>query len=117
MPGSESLEEKVERLEYYIDLLRDYIVDQEKFILWDWAIANRLNRQEVRSILDFSKSINNQIKENSPPDFVNYVEGIQAILKTRIDLNVDEKFVIQLLKRISNMGMLSSLTNHYLKSE
>lgn len=48
----ETFEQKVARLEYNIDLLRDVIADQEKFIFWDWVIAHRLNEQEVRGSID-----------------------------------------------------------------
>lgn len=118
MSKHESLEEKVERLEYYIDLLRDFIVDQEHFMLWDWAISNRLNQHQVRSIIDFSKSFNEQIKTSgTQPELIEYTKGIQTILQVRSDLNVNEKFTIQLLKRISNMGIFAPLTSHYLKAE
>jgi hypothetical protein len=115
--NGESLEEKVERLEYYIDLLRDYIVDQEQFILWDWAIANRLNRDEVRSIIDISKAFNKQIQSSEQlPQLNDFIKEIKRILSSRSDITVNEKFTIQLLKRISNMGMFQHLTHHFLKA-
>jgi len=62
----ETFEQKVARLEYNIDLLRDVIADQEKFIFWDWVIAHRLNEQEVRGSID---KFNERIK--GPPMFMN----------------------------------------------
>lgn len=82
---NKSLEEKIDRLEYYIDLLRDYIVDQEKFILWEWAISNRLNRDEVRSIIEIPKVYNQRIKK------------LQTIKKTRNFLNLFLKLIKYLL--------------------
>ena len=114
----ESLEEKVERLEYYIDLLRDYIVDQEHFIFWDWAISHRLNREEVRAIIDIAKSYNQKLTQ-SPEDHPDLLldaltEEIGKILTRRrsdVSFEVDRKFVLQLINRLSKMGICSRLAD------
>lgn len=62
----ETFEQKVARLEYNIDLLRDVLADQEKFIFWDWVIAHRLNEQKVRGSID---KFNERIK--GPPMLMN----------------------------------------------
>lgn len=83
---NKSLEEKIDKLKYYIDLLRDYIVDQEKFILWEWAISNRLNRDEVRSIIEIPKVYNQRIKEaandQENPKFFEFISEIDKVLVT-----------------------------------
>ncbi|WP_148302498.1 DUF1878 family protein [Caldalkalibacillus mannanilyticus] len=42
----ETLEQKVERLEYYINLLREFSLDPETYVLWDWIIAERLDEKQ-----------------------------------------------------------------------
>src|SRR5690606_22970292 len=84
------LEEKVSRLEYYIDLLRDYATDPETFLLWDWAISKRLNREQVRGIISKSQEFNKRIKESdNPPKFEEYRAEIEKILLLQADFKIE----------------------------
>ncbi|GFR37040.1 hypothetical protein PRECH8_03360 [Insulibacter thermoxylanivorax] len=121
---SETLEEKVERLEYYIDLLRDYIVDQEHFIFWDWAISHRLNREEVRAIIDVAKEYNMKLlhsnEDNQDLSLEAFTEEIKKILTVRrsdASFEVDKKFVLQMIRRLSNMKICNQLADFYLKGK
>lgn len=114
------LEEKVNRLEYYIDLLRDYATDPETFLLWDWAISRRLTHEQVRKIISKSQEFNKRIKESdNVPKFAEYRTEIEKILLLQPDLviEVDDNLILQLLKRISNMGMMPVLTKYYLQDD
>ncbi len=72
------LEDTVNRLEYYIDLLRDYATDPETFLLWDWAISKRLNREQVRKIISKSQEFNKRIKElDNAPKFAEFRTEIE----------------------------------------
>lgn len=104
---SESLEDKVVRLEYYIDLLPDYIVDQEQFILWDWAISHRLNREEVRAIIDIAKVYNMKLMHSTEDNhdlslnaFTAEIEKILISRRSDVSFEVDKKFVLQMIKRL-----------------
>ncbi|WP_028563465.1 hypothetical protein [Paenibacillus pinihumi] len=114
------LEDTVNRLEYYIDLLRDYATDPETFLLWDWAISKRLNREQVRKIISKSQEFNKRIKElDNAPKFAEFRTEIEKILLLQPDLEieVDDNLILQLLKRISNMGMMLELTKYYLQDD
>lgn len=121
---SESLEDKVERLEFYIDLLRDFIVDQEHFMFWDWAISHRLNREEVRAIIDIAKVYNKKLmhatEDHQDVSLHAFTAEIKKILTSRrsdVSFEVDEQFVLQMVKRLANLKICNQLADFYLKGQ
>lgn len=115
----ESLEQKVERLEFYIDILRSYIANPEVFILWDWSIANRFNRPQVYALIDLVKRYNQEFIENSSNNDVrninNFIYDVDCILINKVeDFQVDQEFVFSLLRRTSKMGIGKEITAFFL---
>ncbi|GAC42569.1 DUF1878 family protein [Paenibacillus popilliae] len=99
--NQELLEERVERLEYYINLLRNctFVIESdnlERFMLWDWVMSHRLNRQEVDSILDYVKSIAKQMKESDHEDDYPTVEQFATTIKSMVyqELRDDQKIIV-----------------------
>ncbi|MBZ9626017.1 DUF1878 family protein [Clostridium sp. FP2] len=113
----ESPEEKVERIEYYINLMRDYVLDTEKFQFWDWAMSKRLNEFEVRKIIDITKIYNNKLYEEKTPDFEEYCSKIKNILNwaNRPDYKepVNESFIISMLGCLKKL-MFRNLIDFFL---
>ncbi|BBW97169.1 DUF1878 family protein [Geobacillus sp. FSL W8-0032] len=102
----ESLEQRVERLEFYIDLLRDFAVDPETFAIWDWVISRKLNKSQVDRLMKTAKEFNQAIKianenGNQPPKFEEFSRKIIEIVHFEDD-PADEETVLQFLKRIKN---------------
>ncbi|MED4919240.1 DUF1878 family protein [Geobacillus thermodenitrificans] len=102
----ESLEQRVERLELYIDLLRDFAVDPETFAIWDWVISRKLNKSQVDRLMKTAREFNQAIKianENGsqPPRFEEFSQKIIEIVHLE-DNPADEQTVLQFLKRIKH---------------
>lgn len=122
----ETLEQKVERLEYYIDLLRDYIVDQDRFVLWDWAMAHRLNETEIRGIMKVTKEFNSRMQTvdsvTEYPDFDDYCEAINNLIDLEskpegYKQTLNQKTILQMLNRLSKMGLFNNVSSYYLKTK
>jgi hypothetical protein len=54
LTGSSS-ELELERLELYINLLRQIAINPDEYRLWDWIIVNRLNTQQHNDLMDILK--------------------------------------------------------------
>ncbi|CAH1201193.1 DUF1878 family protein [Paenibacillus sp. JJ-223] len=117
MPN-ESLEEKVERLELYVTLLRQIAVDPEEYRLWDWVIANQLNVDQYNSIKEVLKSCvraHLAAKEDPSvkiPSFEELVEKLVPVLSPNPRI-AHEKGVLELLRNAVRMTPYLSL-KHYL---
>lgn len=119
--SNETLEEKVERLEYYIHQLRDYIVAPDRFRLWDWSMSHRLNQVETRGLIDLAKEFNQKMKEISEEDYSTIDE-----LKSRVSdivyqdsregfqVIVDNTFLTQYLEALVQFGPFKIFTTYYL---
>ncbi|MCP3776576.1 hypothetical protein NLX71_25355 [Paenibacillus sp. MZ04-78.2] len=52
------LEQKVAQLEFYINLLREFTVAPEAFVLWDFIMSEQLNEQQTDEMMKvFSKHV------------------------------------------------------------
>lgn len=47
----EDLQKKVERLEYYMTLMRDMVADIESYALWDYIMGEQLNEEQANELL------------------------------------------------------------------
>lgn len=109
--NKEPIEEKVERLEYYINLMRDYALDPETFRFWDWVISKKLNQEEVRNIIDITKNFNEKYRNNEDIKFEEYLIKIKEILKWK---NREE--YIEPINEFFMKNMLNSLKNLMFKN-
>ncbi|ADY55513.1 hypothetical protein Sgly_1195 [Syntrophobotulus glycolicus DSM 8271] len=48
----EDLVKKVERLEFYIQLLRDFAVEPEAFVLWDYVMTEELDGEQTNRLMN-----------------------------------------------------------------
>ena len=116
----EPLAEKVDRIEYYTDLLRDYATAPEKFAFWDWIMSHKLNREEAYTIIDTFKLYDRKLKDNLQSEVPTLdeialeIDKILAIKRTTYTVN--NRLVIQMLKLISNL-MFKRLYNHFSSNE
>ncbi|CAM4460816.1 DUF1878 family protein [Paenibacillus xylanexedens] len=116
MPN-ESLEEKVERLELYITLLRQIAVDPEEYRLWDWVIANELNVDQYNSIKNVLKLCvrANLAAEKDPsvkiPTLEELVDDLVPILSPNPRI-AHTKGVIELLRNAVKMTPYLSLQKY-----
>ncbi|AZK48249.1 DUF1878 family protein [Paenibacillus lentus] len=102
----ESLEEKVQRLELYVNLLRQITLEPEQYRLWDWIIANGLNGEqfnEIKSILkkyvlllqheqvpqptSFDDMANELIHVLSPNEYLANRRGVKQAAKKSIKMS------------------------------
>ena len=105
--NKEPIEEKVERLEYYINLMRDYALDPETFRFWDWVISKKLNQEEARNIIDITKKFNEKYRNNEDIKFEEYLIEIKEILKWKnreeyIE-QINELFIKYMLNFLKNL--------------
>lgn len=120
MSAKETLEEKVERLEFYIDLLREFATDTEAFVIWDWAIGNRLDKSQVNSIMKVIPEYQLKLLRTENVEvkllFHEFVADINRILYGN-DSETDQAIVFQLLKRVKRMGTAEELVHQFLQLE
>lgn len=55
---NKQLEKRIEKLEYYMRLMREYVSDIETFSFWEWIMNYELDEYEVNQILTVTKSYN-----------------------------------------------------------
>lgn len=118
----ETNEERIQRLEYYIHQLRDYIVAPEKFLLWDWSISQRLNQGEIRSLISLAKDFDQKMKDSTEdqyPSLESFCLRIKELVyqgdRDGITIFVDNLFLKGFLNGLVSMGLFKTLTDHYLK--
>jgi hypothetical protein len=104
----ETLEQKVERLECYIDLLRDFAVDQHTFLLNNWFISQRLAPEQIRKIQKALFTFNRKIKlaeQNGEeiPSFGQFCNEIIPLMKPCPN-PVNKDVVMQMLRCACNLG-------------
>lgn len=104
--NKEPIEEKLERLEYYINLMRDYTLDPEIFKFWDWVISKKLNQEEARNIIDITKKFNEKYRNKEDITFNEYLIEIKEILKW-----TNREEYIEPINELFIKNMLNSLKN------
>lgn len=119
--SNETLEEKVDRLESYIHQLRDYIVAPDQFALWDWSMSHRLNRSEIRGLIDLAKEFDSKMKEEKEenyPSLEEFKSRIEKIVyngeREGFTIVVTHLFLTSFLQNLAKMGPCKTLTGHYL---
>ncbi|GAC44013.1 DUF1878 family protein [Paenibacillus popilliae] len=109
MTNEETMKERIDRLEYYIHVLKNYIsVDRERFLLWDWAVSQRLNEQEFNNITDYLKSIANKMEESDCEDDYPTIEQFVAKINNMVyqELRDSRKIIVD---RIFFEGLFNGL--------
>ncbi|MFK4435147.1 hypothetical protein [Paenibacillus sp. RC21] len=110
-------QEKVDRLELYVDLLRQIAVNPEENVIWDWVISKGLNREQynnLNSVLKENTRILLKQKEGGNPTVLSFQEFSSQVIGS-IGLNDDEvgkKAVAQVLRSAVRMPAFAIL-NHY----
>lgn len=116
--NKESIEEKVERLEYYINLMRDYTLDPETFEFWDWVISKKLNEEEARNIIDITKEFNDKYRNKEEIKFEEYLMKVKEILnwenREEYIEPINEFFIKNMLNSLKNL-MFKETIDYLLK--
>ncbi|WP_110929906.1 hypothetical protein [Paenibacillus bouchesdurhonensis] len=108
---SESLEEKVQRLELYVNLLRQITLEPEQYRLWDWIIANGLNGEQfdgIKAILKKYVLLLNHEQDTNKPSFDDISKELIEVLSPSEYL-ANVRGVIQLLRNAVKMTPYQSL--------
>ncbi|KGX85788.1 hypothetical protein [Pontibacillus litoralis] len=110
MNNVETQEERIDRLELYVHLLRQLIIDQEEYSLWDWVMVNQLNNQQLHSIQQILKksvlSLINDDYEIIP--FEKLSKDLKEILEMT-NFPADDDAVRLLLKKAAKMSAYKAL--------
>lgn len=104
MVASETQEERIDRLELYVHLLRQFIIDQEEYSLWEWVMINNLNNEQLHGIQQILKKnvlILMNDKESAVP-FEELSKDLKKVLKT-IDFSANDEAVKLLLSKAVKM--------------
>ncbi|WP_339159040.1 DUF1878 family protein [Paenibacillus sp. FSL W8-0186] len=106
---TESLEEKVQRLELYVSLLRQITLEPEQYRLWDWIIANGLNEKQFNEIKNVLKKYVMSLKEETNiPTFDDISTELIQVLSPN-EYIANPRGVIQLLRNAVKMPPYQSL--------
>lgn len=82
----ENLVKKVERLEFYIHLLRDFSVEPEAFVLWDYVMTEELDGEQTNQLMNIlrkHKSLICEVDENIEP-YSNEIEAELNVLEAEL---------------------------------
>lgn len=105
----ETQEERIDRLELYVHLLRQLIIDQEEYSLWDWAMVNQLNNQQLHSIQQIlKKSVLSLMNDDQTISFEELSKDLKEVLKTT-NFPADDKAVRLLLNKAVKMPAYKKL--------
>ena len=112
----------MERLEYYIHRLRDCIYAKDRFYIWDWAMAYRLNQEEIEGLIYLAKEFEQTMREQTDPSVYPPLEELRSRMKGIVYtgqrehyiVNVTDEFIAQFLKNLKRMGPFRTFTRHYL---
>lgn len=63
--------------------MRDYAIDTKKIQFWDWAISKKLNRYEVREIIDITKLFDRKLDIGETIDLNDYCVEIENLCLKR----------------------------------
>lgn len=116
--SEESLEDKVERLELYITLLRQIAVEPEEYRLWDWVIANQLNVDQYNSIKQILKTCTRAhfTAEENPsvrtPSLDELIDELIPVLSPNPRI-AHKKGVLELLRNAAKMTPYLSLKKYF----
>lgn len=66
-----TLEERIELLEYYNNLLRDFATDPESYVLWDYIMSEELNGDQGNQLMDLLREHYTFCNQSNNPDPMN----------------------------------------------
>lgn len=103
----ETLEQRVERLEFYLNLMREFAADPETFALWDYVISEGLNENQTNQVLDVLREHHGHVKSAveagaSIPDLEDLCTKMIPLLHVEGRTTNKEK-VMQVLRRASKL--------------
>lgn len=112
----ETLEQRLERLEFYLNLMREFAVDPETFALWDYVIQEGLNETQTKQILDVLREHHSHVKSaveagDSVPDLEDLFTKMIPLLHIEGRTTSKEK-VMQVLRRASKLPIFPYLKKH-----
>lgn len=112
----ETLEQRLERLEFYLNLMREFAVDPETFALWDYVIQEGLNENQTKQILDVLRvhhsNIKSAVEAGVPiPDLEDLFTKMIPLLHIEGRTTNKEK-VMQVLRRASKLPIFPYLKKH-----
>ncbi|MGG0753145.1 DUF1878 family protein [Brevibacillus laterosporus] len=112
----ETLEQRLERLEFYLNLMREFAVDPETFALWDYVIQEGLNETQTKQILDVLREHHSHVKSAveagaSVPDLEGLFIKMIPLLHIEGRTTSKEK-VMQILRRASKLPIFPYLKKH-----
>ncbi|MGK5511363.1 DUF1878 family protein [Brevibacillus formosus] len=115
--ANETLEQKVERLEFYVHLLREFAVDPETFVLWDWIMAEGLTEKTAQQILNALRNhhrslIKAEESAQNEPILDELLVDLRLIFSTDGRVASDEK-LMQIVKRASKMPIFPHLKKYF----
>ncbi|WP_458121628.1 DUF1878 family protein [Paenibacillus sp. Z6-24] len=57
-----SFEERVIRMEYYLSLMRDMVIDPEAYALWDYIMSEELNEEQANRMISLLRKYHAQLQ-------------------------------------------------------
>lgn len=117
---NEDLIKKVERLEFYIHLLRDFSLDPEAFVLWDYIMTEELDREQAEQLIDILRKYKRLVYEvDESQDIEPYWKALEVELKHLFESfknphPTDRDSVLRVVQRASKLPEMYDL-NKFLK--
>lgn len=115
---NKQLEKRIEKLEYYMRLMREYVSDIETFSFWEWIMNYELDEYEVNQILTVTKSYNENFKNGNTVKFDEYYSEIYSIMSSNENLSklINPMFIKQMLLSLQKL-MFKKLIDELLNNE
>jgi hypothetical protein len=106
----ESLEERIERLEYYQSLLFE-LVEADKAAFYKLIVKSHLTKGEVDSLLTLCKTMDEKFKQQKAEGFVTFT----PLLTEFVGMLHSKLEVKEVIDALINHGMYLTLMNEFKK--
>jgi len=112
---NEDLTKKVERLEFYIHLLRDFSLDPEAFVLWDYIMTEELDREQAEQLMDILRKHKRLVCEaDESQDIEPYWDALKVELKPLFESfknphPTDRDSILRVVRRASKLPEMYDL--------
>ncbi|WP_281890561.1 DUF1878 domain-containing protein [Paenibacillus sp. YYML68] len=118
--SEENLVKKVERLEFYVNLLREFSLDPEAYVLWDYYMAEELDEGQARQMMQvFSQHLKvvrevNEQQEDIAPYWNALIEDLKPLFET-LKWRTDRESILRVVRRASKLPHMYELKKlvHY----
>ncbi|WP_368975423.1 DUF1878 family protein [Caldifermentibacillus hisashii] len=105
--NEENLAKKVERLEYYISLLRDICLDPEAYVLWDFIMAEGLDEDQAHQMILVFRKYSKILQDvNEKEDLAHYwskmTKDLTPLFET-FNWRTDQHGIYRVLLRASKL--------------